>query len=99
MEDNGLSIFGIKFWDLWLMKLMRIVASMKFISMTMVYTPIVLLMFSGSWQDGVWVSKLSSEIGVAAITGGLVTLILGRVYADTRLKQNGNGAITDEVSK
>ena len=91
MDDNNLSIFGKRFWDLWLMKIFRIAASMKFISMAMVYTPIVLLMFSGSWDEGVWIAKLSPEIGVAAITGGLVTLILGRVYADTRLKQNGNG--------
>ena len=88
MNDDNLSIFGKRFWDLWVMKIMRIISSMKFISMTMVYTPIVYLMFSGSWQDGIWVSKLSPEIGVAAITGGLVTLILGRIYADTRLKHD-----------
>lgn len=94
MEDNGLSIFGIKFWDLWFMKLLRIVSSMKFISMVLVYTPIVILMFSGSWVEGVWVSKVSTSVGVSAITGGLVTLILGRVYADTRLIQDSTNDVT-----
>lgn len=91
MED--LSILSCKFWDLWLMKMARNMSSMKFISMMFVYTPIVILMFSGSWVDGEWVSKVSTAVGVSAITGGLVTLILGRVYADTRLKQNGNDDI------
>ena len=88
MDESELTIFGIRFWDLWIMKLARNIASMKFISMMTVYIPIVLLMFSGSWIDGVWVSKVSTYVGVPAITGGLVTLILGRVYADTRLKQH-----------
>ena len=93
MEDNNLSIFAARFWDLWLMKIFRIVASMKFISMVLVYAPIVILMFSGSWVEGVWVAKVSTTVGVSAITGGLVTLILGRVYADTRLIQDHSNTL------
>jgi len=94
MGDDRLTLFGLRFWDLWVMKLMRNMSSMKFLSMMLVYTPIVILMFSGSWVDNVWMSKVSTTVGVSAITGGLVTLILGRVYADTRLKQDdGNDDI------
>lgn len=93
MGDGILTVCGGRFWDLWLMKILRNISSMKFISMVLVYSPIVILMFSGSWVEGAWVSKVSTNVGVPAITGGLVTLILGRVYADTRLRHD------DEVKK
>lgn len=83
-----LTIFGRKFWDLWFQKLFRNVASMKFQWLLLLYIPIVWGMFQGKWIDGVWVSKISATLGCGLLGGGFVTLALGRIYSQTKLKEN-----------
>jgi len=91
-----LTVFGPSFWDLWLQKLLRNVASMKFQWLTILYIPVVYGMFDGKWiklVDGTvtWVSKVDVKTGLAFLGGGFITLALGRIIARTKLTNGTNG--------
>ncbi len=90
MEKNKLSVRDWTFWDLWLQKLFRNLASMKLQMLLLLYVPVIIGMFSGHWDNHTWVSKIDPKIGLGFLGGGYVTLALGRVYAQTKLIENGN---------
>lgn len=83
-----LSIFKLKFWDLFAQKLLRNLASMKFQWLMLLYIPIVWGMFQGKWVENIWVAKIPPSLGLGLLGGGFVTLALGRIYAQTKLKEN-----------
>ena len=82
-----IKFFGKVFWDLWLQKIFRNIASMKFQWLLLLYIPIVWGMFQGQWIDGKWVSKIPAITGCGLLGGGFVTLALGRIWAQTKLKE------------
>jgi hypothetical protein len=92
MADK-LTITDGTFWDLWIQKIFRNLASMKFQMLLLLYIPVVIGMFSGTWINGVWVSKISTTVGLGFLGGGYITLALGRIYAKTKLTENGNGEL------
>jgi len=60
---------------------------MKFQLLIMLYIPTMYGIFKGQWNAaGEWMSIISPETGLAFLGGGYVTLALGRIYAQTRLK-------------
>jgi hypothetical protein len=90
MSGNNISIFGKSFWDLWLQKIFRNFASLKFQMLILLYIPVVYGMFTGEWVNHQWVGKIPASVGLAFLGGGYVTLALGRVYAQTRLQDPGD---------
>jgi len=90
-SPKDVSILDSSFWDLWIQKLLRNVASMKFQWLLLLYVPTIIGMFKlvpGSNPPEPWIS---AGIGLGFLGGGFVTLALGRIVAQTRLKENGNG--------
>lgn len=86
-----LSIFGITFFDLWLQKIFRNVASMKFQWLMLLYVPIIWGMFNlipGIETPTPWVS---AEVGLGFIGGGFVVLATSRIVARTKLTNGTNG--------
>jgi len=87
-----ITICNKTFWDLWTQKLLRNLASMKFQWLLLLYIPVVWGMFNlipGKTPPEPWIS---ASVGLGFLGGGFVTLALGRIYAKTKLSENGNGA-------
>lgn len=83
-----ISIFNSTFWDLFFQKIFRNIASMKFQWLLLLYIPTIWGMFHmipGTKQP--WIS---AKEGFTFLGGGFVTLALGRIYAKTKLKENGS---------
>ena len=91
-----LSFFAGSFWDLWLQKIFRNIASMKFQWLAILYIPVVYGMFDGKWvtlADGTmkWMSKVDVKTGLAFLGGGFITLATSRIIARTKLTNGTNG--------
>lgn len=86
-ENGELTFFGNRFWSLWLMKVFRNFASMKFMLLILMYIPIVWGMFNLVPETNTpWIS---STLGVSFLGGGFVTMTGARIIANTSLV-NGN---------
>jgi len=81
------------FWKLWVQKLLRNLASMKFQWLLLLYIPTIYGMFQGKWLANTWVAKISPTLGLSFLGGGFVTLALGRIYAQTKLKDDSSDPI------
>jgi len=91
MTESNLSVLKWRFWDLVIQKLIRNMTSLKFQMLILLYIPVINGMFAGMWIGGVWVAKISASVGLTFLGGGYITLALGRIYAQTKLTENGNG--------
>ena len=96
VKPEKLSFFKRNFWDLWLQKIFRNFASMKFQWLVILYIPVVYGMFSGKWitlADGTmkWMSKVGISEGLAFLGGGFITLATSRIIARTKLTNGTNG--------
>jgi len=78
------------FWKLWFQKLLRNLASMKFQWLLLLYIPVVYGMFQGKWLVNTWVAKIPPTLGLSFLGGGFITLALGRIYAQTKLKDDSD---------
>jgi len=87
MCDQKISFFNKTFWDLWLQKMFRNIASLKFQMLLLLYVPVIYGMFEGKWVNDVWISKIGVVAGLGFLGGGYITLALGRIYAQTRLQE------------
>lgn len=101
MADQDLSFFKKTFWDLWLQKVFRNIASMKFQWLAILYIPVVYGMFDGQWvklADNTvqWVSKVGVKEGLVFLGGGFVTLATSRIIARTSLTKDSNGDLDTE---
>jgi len=76
-----------RFWKLWVQKILRNVASMKFQWLLLLYVPVIYGMFEGSWHGEKWIAKIPATIGLSFLGGGFVTLALGRIYSKTHLQE------------
>ena len=92
------TIFGKSFWDLWLQKLFRNVASVKYQWLVFMYIPVIYgMLYKGLWftpTDGgapQWVSAIDPVTGLSFLGGGFVTLATSRIIARTKLTEPPNG--------
>ena len=87
MIDTGegdLSVFNSSFWDLWIQKNLRNIASVKYQWMILLYIPVIYGMFNEGLVKGQpWIS---ATLGLGFLGGGFITLALGRLMANTNLK-------------
>jgi enoyl-CoA hydratase/carnithine racemase len=84
MSDQ-LSIFKSKFWDLWAMKLLRNLASIKYQFMTVFFVLVAYGMFNVRPSGAPWVSATS---GLAFLGGGFIVLATARIIAKTKLTED-----------
>jgi hypothetical protein len=92
LKREELSVFNKTFWDLFLQKMLRNLASMKFQWLLLLYGPVVWGMFN--LIPGTKIPWISATEGLSFLGGGFITLALGRIYAKTKLKENGdNGSV------
>lgn len=82
-----LSICNLTFWDMWIQKLFRNVASMKFQWLLLLYIPVIWGMFHLNGAEP-WIS---ATIGLSFLGGGFVTLATSRIIARTKLANGTNG--------
>ncbi len=83
--SEKLSIFGKKFWDLWAMKIMRNVASIKYQFLTAFFVLIAYGMFNVDPNDNPWISD---TVGLAFLGGGFIALSTARIISKTKLTEN-----------
>ncbi len=81
------------FWDLWAMKLLRNVASVKYQWLFFLYVPVIWGMFH--MKPGTTEPWISATIGLGFLGGGFLTLATSRIIARTKLTENGNGNDVD----
>jgi hypothetical protein len=79
-----LTIFGKDFWDLWMMKLLRNVSSIKYQFLTVFFILIAYGMFSIAPNGEPWIAATT---GLAFLSGGFITLATARIVAKTKLKE------------
>jgi len=90
-KPDKLSIFKSNFWDLWIQKLLRNVASMKFQWLLLLYIPTIWGMFNiqpGTTPPTPWIS---ATVGLGFLGGGFITLATSRIIARTKLTNGTNG--------
>ena len=90
-----LSVYDRTFWDMWAQKLLRNVASMKFQWLLLLYIPTIIGMFNLMPNTTPPTPWISATLGLGFLGGGFVTLALGRIVAQTRLKENGKNGVLD----
>lgn len=86
-----ISILDRSFWDLWIQKLLRNVASIKYQFMLAFFALIVYGMFIEKTKDGE--PFITATAGLAFLGGGFITLVTSRIAVRTSLfppKENGN---------
>jgi len=88
MDTKNISFFKISFWDLWLQKIFRNFASVKYQWLTLLYIPIIWGMFNTIPDVKPLERWISPTLGLSFIGGGFITLALGRIYTRTSLKES-----------
>jgi len=86
--EASLSFFKRNFWDLWLQKIFRNFASMKFQLLVMLYIPVIWGMFN--IRPGTEEPWISAAIGLGFLGGGYVTLAVSRSVSKTNLVENSD---------
>jgi len=95
IKQEKVTICNKTFWDLWVQKIFRNLASMKFQWLLLLYVPVIWGMFHiipNTTPPAPWIPAAT---GLGFLGGGFVTLALGRIYAKTKLKENGNSVELD----
>lgn len=88
---KSITVCNMTFWDMWLQKLLRNLASMKFQWLLLLYIPTIWGMFH--IIPGKAEAWISASLGLGFLGGGFVTLALGRIIARTRLTEPKNGEL------
>jgi hypothetical protein len=89
MEDK-LNIFDRSFWNAWIMKLLRNVASVKYQFMVAFFFLVVYGMFLHKTPDGM--PFISATQGLAFLSGGFITLVTSRLAIRTSLFESKDDA-------
>lgn len=98
MQNNNkydkISVYDKSFWDLWIQKCMRNMASVKYQWLLFLYIPIVWGMFNIRPETSEpWIS---ATLGLSFLGGGFITLATSRIIARTKLTEdNDEGIDTD----
>jgi len=88
-----LNVFSKTFWNLFLMKVLRNFASMKFQWLLLLYIPVVwgmLNLIPGAAEPTPYIS---AKIGLGFLGVGFVTLATSRIIARTKLTNGTNGEL------
>lgn len=85
MVSEQLSIIGKTFWDLWLMKLLRNVASIKYQFLIAFFVLITYGMFNIGPDGTPWISAVE---GLGFLGGGFLTLSTARIISRTKLTED-----------
>ena len=89
--DNKISIFNRTFWDLFIQKLLRNVASVKYQWLLFLYIPTIWGMFHlNPKTEAPWVSAVE---GLTFLGGGFITLATSRIIARTKLTEDVSDTI------
>lgn len=83
-----LSFFDKTFFDLWLQKIFRNFASVKYQWMLLLYVPIIVGMFTEGFKAGE--PFISAALGLSFLGGGFITLATSRIIARTKLTEDDN---------
>lgn len=86
--EVSLSFFKRNFWDLWLQKIFRNLASMKFQLLIMLYVPVIWGMFN--FKPGTSEPWISATVGLGFLGGGYVTLAVSRFVSKTNLVEHSD---------
>jgi hypothetical protein len=94
-REVNVSFFKLNFWDLWLQKVFRNFASMKFQLLILLYIPVIWGMFN--FKPGTKEVWISAAVGLGFLGGGYVTLATSRYLSRTGLvEKNGKKFDTDQ---
>ncbi len=89
-----ISVFDKTFWDLWLQKIFRNIASVKYQWMLLIYIPVIWGMFNiVPGTDKPWISDIA---GLSFLGGGFITLATCRIIAKTKLTEDDNKLTKDD---
>lgn len=88
MTEEKITFFGKSFWDLWLQKIFRNLASVKYQWLVLMYIPVIWGMFH--IPPGAKEPWISATAGLTFLGGGFVTLATSRIIARTKLTENPN---------
>jgi hypothetical protein len=91
---SELSFFKKNFWDLWLQKIFRNIASVK-IQLLLIFLALVTYgMFN--CPEGSEVPWISAKLGLGFLGGAFITLATTRIIARTKLTEPSNGELDAE---
>lgn len=96
VTKESITICNITFWDLWIQKLLRNFASMKFQWLLFLYIPTIYGMFTmapGMDPAQPWIS---AKLGLGFLGGGFITLATSRIIARTKLTEPPSGELDTE---
>jgi len=86
MPYDELSVFNRSFWDLWIQKLLRNIASVKYQWLAFLYIPVVWGMFHIKPESkDPWIS---AALGLGFLGGGFITLATSRMIVRTKLMED-----------
>jgi hypothetical protein len=81
-------VFDKTFWDLFLQKCFRNVASVKYQWMLLLYVPVIWGMFHINEKTSQpWIS---AAVGLGFLGGGFITLATTRIIARTKLREDSS---------
>lgn len=90
-SNEKITWFGKSFWDLWLQKIFRNLASVKYQWLLLLYVPVIWGMFH--INEATKLPWISATVGLGFLGGGFVTLATSRIISKTKLTENGNGEL------
>ena len=97
MPYTELSIFNRSFWDLWIQKLLRNIASVKYQWLAFLYIPVVWGMFHiKPGSDEPWIS---AALGLGFLGGGFITLATSRMIVRTKLMEDDEDGYYRDAKK
>ena len=85
--SEQLSVFGKDFWDLWLMKHLRNIASIKYQFLIAFFVLIAYGMFNVGPSGMPWISDGK---GLGFLGGGFLALATTRINSKTKLTENND---------
>lgn len=88
-SNEKITWFGKSFWDLWLMKVFRNFASVKYQWLFLLYVPVIWGMFH--INEATKLPWISATVGLGFLGGGFITLATSRLIVKSKLTENGNG--------
>ncbi len=88
MTEDKITFFGKYFWDLWLMKIFRGFASVKYQWLALLYVPTIWGMFN--IRAGTTEPWISATTGLGFLGAGFITLATSRIIAKTKLTESSN---------
>lgn len=87
-DKKEISAFNKSFWDLWLQKMFRNIASVKYQFMAALFTVVIYGMFNlNEITNNPWIS---AALGLGFLGGGFITLATSRIIINTRLRENND---------